>query len=160
MLNFVRMIIFPAHSSEHLGTVRELFMEYANSLEVDLCFQNFNQELSQLPGSYAPPDGRLFLAAEGITPAGCVALRKTADRICEMKRLYVRPAFRGKGAGRLLAQSVIHAARECAYHQMRLDTLSSLKEAIALYESLGFQQIPPYYDNPSPLAVFMELRLG
>ncbi len=142
------MIHFPAHSSEHLATVRELFMEYANSLEVDLCFQNFNQELAQLPGSYAPPEGRLFLAAEGTTPAGCVALRKIEDRVCEMKRLYVRPAFRGK------------AARECAYHQMRLDTLSSLKEAITLYESLGFQRIPPYYDNPSPLAVFMELRLA
>ena len=154
------MIHFPAHSSEHLATVRELFMEYANSLEVDLCFQNFNQELAQLPGSYAPPEGRLFLAAEGTTPAGCVALRKIEDRVCEMKRLYVRPAFRGKGAGRLLAQAVIQAARECAYHQMRLDTLSSLKEAITLYESLGFQRIPPYYDNPSPLAVFMELRLA
>jgi len=154
------MILFPAHSSEHLATVRELFMEYANSIEVDLCFQNFNQELAQLPGSYAPPDGRLFLAAEGTTPAGCVALRKIENSICEMKRLYVRPAFRGKGAGRILAQAVIQAAREHGYHRMRLDTLSSMKEAIALYESLGFQRIPPYYDNPSPLAVFMELRLG
>src|SRR5258708_5587484 len=137
------MILFPAHSSEHLGTVRELFMEYANSLEVDLCFQNFNQELAELPGDYAPPEGRLLMAADGETPAGCVALRKIADRICEMKRLYVRPVFRGKGAGRLLAQAVIQAARECGYRQMRLDTLSTMKEAIALYESLGFQRIPP-----------------
>lgn len=154
------MIFFPAHSSEHLATVRELFMEYANSLEVDLCFQNFNQELAQLPGNYAPPEGRLLLAAVGPTPAGCVALRKIADEICEMKRLYVRPAFRGKGLGRLLAQAIIQAARECGYQQMRLDSLSSMKEAIALYESLGFHRIPPYYDNPSTLAVFMELRLG
>ena len=154
------MILFPAHSSEYLGTVRELFREYANSLEVDLCFQNFNQELAQLPGNYAPPEGRLLLAAEGATPAGCVALRKIGDSICEMKRLYVRPAFRGKGAGRSLAQAAIQAARECGYQRMRLDTLSSMKQAIALYESLGFHRIPPYYDNASPLAVFMELRLG
>jgi ribosomal protein S18 acetylase RimI-like enzyme len=153
------MILFPAHSSEHLATVRELFIEYANSLEVDLCFQNFNQELAQLPGDYSPPEGRLLLAAEGITPAGCIALRKFEDNICEMKRLYVRPAFRGKGAGRSLALAVIQAARDCRYQRMRLDTLSSMKEAIALYQSLGFQPIPPYYDNPTPLAVFMELRL-
>src|SRR5215475_7341080 len=151
------MILLPAHSSEHLATVRELFVEYANSLEVDLCFQNFSQELAGLPGQYAPAEGRLFLAAEGNTAAGCVALRNLGDGICEMKRLYVRPAFRGKGLGRLLAQQAVKAARECGYQRLRLDTLASMKEAIALYESMGFRRIAPYYENPSNQAVFMEL---
>jgi ribosomal protein S18 acetylase RimI-like enzyme len=151
--------LLPSHSLEHLATVRELFLEYADSLEVDLCFQNFSQELVELPGKYTPPDGGLFLGMEGVSVAGCVALRKLEEGICEMKRLYVRPTFRGRGVGRFLAQSAVDTARARGYRSMRLDTLASMKEAIALYESMGFHRINPYYDNPSDLAVFMELSL-
>ena len=153
------MQLIEAVSNEHLALVRDLFREYASSIEIDLCFQNFDQELAELPGRYAPPGGRLFLALESETAAGGVALRPIGDGVCEMKRLYVRPAFRGKGLGRTLATSVLSAAREIGYERMRLDTLSSMKEAIALYESLGFQRIPAYYENPSGLAVFLELKL-
>jgi len=153
------MQIIEAHKGEHLATIRELFGEYARAIEVDLCFQSFDRELAELPGKYAPPDGRLFLAREGATPAGCVAVRKIGEGICEMKRLYVRPAFRGQGLGRTLANAVINAARHLGYERMRLDTLGSMNEALRLYESLGFQRIAPYYDNPSGCAVFMELRL-
>ncbi|MSU58127.1 MAG: GNAT family N-acetyltransferase [Pedosphaera sp.] len=153
------MQIIAAHAAPHLPTVRELFTEYANSIEIDLCFQSFDRELSELPGKYALPDGRLLLAMENEIPAGCVALRKIDGGVCEMKRLYVRPAFRGRGLGRELANAVVVAAREIGYERMRLDTLSSMTAAIALYESLGFQRIPAYYDNPSGCAVFMELKL-
>ena len=153
------MQIIPAHEQIHLPAVRELFTEYANSIEIDLCFQSFDRELAELPGKYAPPEGRLFLGMEKELPVGCVALRKIEDDICELKRLYVRPAFRDRGLGRQLSETVITAAREIGYERMRLDTLSSMKEAIALYESLGFQRIAPYYDNPSGCAVFMELEL-
>jgi len=153
------MQILEAHASEHLAVVRELFTEYANSIEIDLCFQSFDRELVELLGRYAPPEGRLLLALENGRAAGCVALRKIGDGICEMKRLYVRPAFRRKRLGRALADAVIAAAREIGYERMRLDTLSSMTEAIALYESLGFQRIAPYYANPSGCAVFLELKL-
>lgn len=153
------MQIIAAHSPAQLPTVRELFTEYANSLDLDLRFQSFDCELAELPGKYAPPEGRLFLAMEHEQSAGCVALRKIGEGTCEMKRLYVRPAFRGKRLGRALADVVIAAAREIGYERMRLDTLSSMTAAIALYESLGFQRIAPYYDNPSGTAVFMELKL-
>jgi ribosomal protein S18 acetylase RimI-like enzyme len=153
------MQIIEAHPSEHLTTVRELFLEYANSIEVDLCFQSFDRELAELPGGYAPPGGRLLLAMDGATAAGCVALRKIGDGICEMKRLYVGPAFRRRGLGRSLATAVIEAARQTGYERMRLDTLASMKEAIALYESLDFRRIEPYYHIPSGCAVFMELKL-
>ena len=153
------MEILAAHTPAHLPTIRELFTEYANSIEIDLCFQSFDRELAGLPGRYAPPEGRLFLALDNETPAGCVAVRKIDPATCEMKRLYVRPAFRGRGLGRQLATQSISAAREIGYARMRLDTLSSMTEAIALYESLGFQRIAPYYDNPSGCAVFMELQL-
>src|SRR5437016_175730 len=128
------MNIIAAHSEPHVACVRDLFLEYANSIETDLCFQNFRQELAELPGQYAPPEGRLLLAVEGKEAAGCVGLRKTGDGICEMKRLYVRPAFRGRGLGRLLAESVLQAAREIGYLRMRLDTLASMNEALKLYE--------------------------
>jgi putative acetyltransferase len=148
-----------ATSAVQLADVRALFLEYASSLEISLCFQNFEQELASLPGSYAPPSGRLLLAQHANQAAGCVAVRKLDAGVCEMKRLYVRPAWRGKGLGRTLAQTIIAAAREIGYHCMRLDTLGSMKSAISLYRSLGFRQIQPYYANPSESAVFMELPL-
>jgi ribosomal protein S18 acetylase RimI-like enzyme len=154
------MRIIAAHSDEQLATVRRLFVEYARSLNIDLCFQGFEQELAELPGRYAPPSGRLLLALEGEAVAGCVALRKIDDGICEMKRLYVRPAFRGMGAGRLLVTAVLEAARACGYRLMRLDTLGSMKEAQLLYESFGFIRTAPYYENPTAEVVFMELNLG
>jgi putative acetyltransferase len=163
------MQILEAHFTEHLPAIRELFLEYANAIPVDLCFQNFDRELTELPGRYAPPEGRLLLALDGTktagppcsrtVAAGCVALRKIGGGICEMKRLYVRPAFKGKGLGRALASEIIAAAKQIGYERMRLDTLSSMKEAIALYDSLGFTRIERYYDNPSACAVFMELKL-
>jgi ribosomal protein S18 acetylase RimI-like enzyme len=146
-------------SQSQLEAVRDLFREYAKAIDIDLCFQNFAEELAGLPDKYAPPTGRLLLAFEGGQAAGCVAVRPIAKGICEMKRLYVRPAFRGKGIGRRLAQAALAGAGEIGYHRMRLDTLASMKEAIALYESLGFMRIAPYYHNPSPQAVFMERPL-
>ena len=153
------MQLVSAHDPESLPIVRELFREYAASIEIDLCFQSFDAELARLPGKYAPPNGRLLLAAVNESRAGCVAVRPIDDRICEMKRLYVRPAFRGQRIGRALASAVIGAARGIGYERMRLDTLNTMREAIALYESLGFARIPAYYDNPSNLAVFFELKL-
>jgi ribosomal protein S18 acetylase RimI-like enzyme len=153
------MNLIAAHQAEYLPVVRELFTEYARSIEIDLCFQSFDRELAELPGKYAPPDGRLFLAVENESAAGCVALLRLDGGICEMKRLYVRPAFRGCGLGWQLANETIFAARGIGYDRMRLDTLASMTPAIALYESLGFQRIPAYYDNPSGLAVFMEIKL-
>ena len=153
------MQILAAHSSDLLPDLRELFIEYAKTIAVDLCFQDFDRELRELPGRYAPPEGRLLLARDGTKAAGCVALRKIGEGICEMKRLYVRPAFRGKGLGRSLAGEIITAAKQIGYAQMRLDTLGSMNEAIALYQSIGFQRIAPYYDNPNGSAVFLELNL-
>jgi ribosomal protein S18 acetylase RimI-like enzyme len=151
--------LIEARSSEHLRTIRRLFLEYARDIGVDLCFQDFERELAELPGRYAKPEGRLLLAMVGREPAGCVALRKIGERICEMKRLYVRPRFRREGLGRKLAKEMIAAARALGYARMRLDTLSSMKPAIALYQSLGFGRAKPYYHNPHGNAVFMELKL-
>lgn len=151
--------IVPAVSKEHLTDARELFGEYAASLNFDLCFQNFEKELAELPGQYAPPEGRLLLAFYETEVAGCVALRKIDERICEMKRLYVRPEFRGKGIGWALAAAVLEEARKIGYTRMRLDTIPSMKEAIALYQSLGFQTIPPYRHNPIEGALYMERSL-
>src|SRR5262245_55002796 len=133
------MELTEARSPEHLRIVRRLFVQYAEDIGVDLCFQGFERELAELPGRYAAPEGRLWLALEGRKPAGCVALRKIGDGICEMKRLFVRPAFRGEGLGRRLAQQTIAAAKAIGYRRMRLDTLTSMQPAIALYKSLGFQ---------------------
>jgi ribosomal protein S18 acetylase RimI-like enzyme len=151
--------LIAAHSQDRLHSIRELFREYADSLELDLCFQNFQDELATLPGKYAPPAGRLLLALDGEAVAGCVALRPIDPQIAEMKRLYVRPAFRGKGTGKLLAQTIIEEARRIGYARIRLDTLATMPKAISLYRSLGFGDIPPYYDNPSGSAKFMELKL-
>jgi len=151
--------ISQATSAAQLAGIRALFLEYASSLEISLCFQNFEQELAGLPGGYAPPTGRLLLAQDGNQAAGCVAIRQIGQEVCEMKRLYVRPAWRSKSLGRTLAEAIIAAAREAGYGCMRLDTLASMKPAISLYRSLGFRQIPAYYSNPSESAVFMELQL-
>jgi putative acetyltransferase len=146
---------------EDLESARELFKEYSAWLGINLCFQNFEKELAELPGDYVPPGGRLFLAIEGDRVAGCVALRRLGnDVVCEMKRLYVRPEFRGRGLGHQLTRAVINAAHEVGYERMRLDTLpGKMDRAIAMYRSLGFQEIDAYYHNPVAGATFMELSL-
>jgi putative acetyltransferase len=154
------MKLIQVKSDEEIQETRRLIEEYAAWLGVDLCFQNFDQELAELPGDYVPPSGRLFLAVENDQVAGCVAIRKIAADMCEMKRLYVRPAFRGHGLGRTLTEKIIEAAREIGYARMRLDTLPRrMAPAIAMYRSLGFKTIEPYYDNPIEGVVFLELEL-
>jgi ribosomal protein S18 acetylase RimI-like enzyme len=144
---------------EWVREAHRLFQEYATSLAVDLCFQSFDQELAGLPGRYAPPEGRLLLAWCDGELAGCVALRSLGDGICEMKRLYVRPAFRGRGIGRLLIDRIISEAVGAGYSSMRLDTLPSMGAALDLYRERGFREIPPYTTNPVPGAVFLERDL-
>ena len=153
------MEIAQAVTPEQIVEARTLFREYERSLGIDLCFQGFEQELAGLPGAYAPPRGRLLLAVDGGAPAGCVALRPLGDAVCEMKRLYVRPQYRGRRAGRRLAERVIAEAQAIGYARVRLDTLPSMKEALALYRALGFVEIAPYYANPVPGARFLELDL-
>ena len=139
--------------------VRSLFEEYAATLGFDLCFQNFDEELASLPGSYAPPTGTIVVAFVDGTGAGCVALRPFSEGVCEMKRLYVKPAHRGRGIGRALAAAVVEFARVAGYELMRLDTLVSMEEANALYRSIGFVPCERYRRNPCEHPVFMELRL-
>ena len=148
-----------AETPEEIEEVRRLLREYEASLGVSLCFQGFERELAELPGEYAPPGGRLWMALRADQAVGCVALRRIDDETCEMKRLYLRAGFRGRGAGRLLAVAIIGEARKIGYQKMRLDTLAEMREARTLYESLGFKRIEPYYHNPMQGAIFMELRL-
>ena len=155
-----RAQLIEASTAEHIEQVRALFREYAASLNFSLCFQSFDDEVKNLPGSYASPSGRIYLLLHENHPAGCVALRKLEDNICEMKRLYLRPEARGHGHGRVLAERIISAAREIGYKRMRLDTVaSSMKDAVELYRRLGFKEIPPYRKNPIEGALYMELVL-
>jgi len=176
-----------AETPDEIEEVRRLLREYEASLGVSLCFQGFERELAELPGEYVPPGGRLLLCSAGVSPAvagasrsrprgqdthatagetpalhhaaGCVALRRVDDETCEMKRLYLRPAFRGKGAGRVLAVAIIGEARKIGYKKMRLDTLAEMREARTLYESLGFKRIEPYRYNSIEGAILVELKL-
>ena len=152
--------IVEASSPEQIAEIRELFLEYAESLGFSLCFQSFDQELAGLPGDYAPPEGRLLLALASGRSAGCVGLHKLEVGVCEMKRLYVRPAYRGTGLGRTLAEQVISAARAIGYRRIRLDTVAPvMKDAVELYRRLGFVEIAPYRPNPMPGTLYMELSL-
>jgi len=154
------LTITQASSPAKLAQVRDLFLEYAKSLGFSLCFQDFDQELATLPGYYAAPKGRLLLAEYEGQLAGCVALRELEAGICEMKRLYLRPAFRGKGLGRVIAEHLIAEARKMGYARMRLDTVEPvMRDAVAMYRRFGFREIPPYCKNPIAGALYMELDL-
>lgn len=151
----IRMADDPASRA----AVLQLFREYASGLGFSLDFQDFDGEIRQFPGHYAPPRGALLFAELDGAPAGCVGLRPLDPATCEMKRLYVRPSCRGHGVGRRLAEQVITIGRSIGYGRMRLDTVPSMTEAIALYRGLGFSEIPPYRFNPVPGALYFELPL-
>jgi len=151
--------IIPAETAEQIEQVRRLFREYAEGTGACQCLQGFVTEIAGLPGQYAPPTGRLFLADVDSRPAGCVALRSLDERICEMKRLYVRPEFRGRQLGRQLAQATIADARQIGFRAMRLDTLASMVAARGLYERLGFRPIPRYNDTPGEGVIHLQLGL-
>jgi putative acetyltransferase len=149
-----------AESVAQIAQARELFLEYEQSLGFSLSFQNFEKELADLPGDYSPPEGRLLLAQWHDHLVGCVALHPLAPGICEMKRLYLRPQFRGKGFGRMLAERIIAEARQIGYRSMRLDTVEPvMKDAVAMYRKLGFEEIAPYCNNPMAGAMYMEVQL-
>jgi GNAT superfamily N-acetyltransferase len=148
-----------AATADDMAEIRILLREYEAWLGTDLCFQTFEDELAGLPGTYAPPSGRLLIAKEEATSAGCVALRPFDDSICEMKRLFVRAGFRGTGLGRRLSIAIINEARSAGYRHMRLDTLPQQTDAHRLYASLGFREIQPYRPNPIAGSKFLELDL-
>jgi putative acetyltransferase len=151
--------IVSADNPGRLNDIRFLFREYEKYIGINLEFQSFENELIELPGKYSAPTGRLFLAMSAGAPVGCIALRALQPAICEMKRLYVRPEHRGNGLGRVLALKLIEEALDIGYEKMRLDTLDTLKEALRMYQSLGFHEIEAYYSNPHQGAIFMELAL-
>ncbi len=153
--------IVQAETAVQIAQVRELFLEYANSLGFSLCFQSFDQELAGLPGDYAPPSGRLLLANYEGQLAGCAALHPLDREICEMKRLYLRPTFRGKGLWRALTERILRDARAIGYRRLRLDTVGPvMKDAVAMYRRMGFHEIEPYRPNPMPGTLYMELDLN
>ena len=155
--------VFSPASSTEIASMRSLFMEYATTLKVDLCFQNFKEELAGLPGEYAPPRGAMLLATVDGEPAGCCAMRPLDavdyPNACEMKRLYVRPAYRGLRLGRRLAETILEASQLCGYDNILLDTLDDMESARALYQELGFEEIPPYYYNPIAGAHYLKAEL-
>jgi len=150
---------FEAATAGHLDDIRGLFLEYADSLVFDLEFQDFKSELESLPGEYSEPNGCLIIACFGGEIAGCAALRRISEGVCEMKRMYVKPEFRRKGIGRELAGAIIRKAREQGYKRMRLDTVPTMRAAVGLYRKLGFKVIDPYRFNPIEGAIFFELQL-
>ena len=152
----IKAVTTPAEIEE----VRQLFREYEAELDVDLCFQSFEDELAHLPGKYAPPSGALLIVESEGRAVGCVAMRDLGNAVCEMKRLFVEPEARRFGLGRRLAQEIIRVSRERGYSVMRLDTLARLKAALTLYEALGFHETEPYYENPLPGVVYLELELN
>ena len=156
-------LVYP-DTPELLAAAREILREYAHSLPIDLCFENFDAELATLPGEYAPPGGQLLLAFVDAALAGCGAIRALPDvdyaNACEMKRLYVRPAFRRFGLGRLLVQELLDEAQRAGYSEMLLDTLDDMEAARGLYASFGFEVVPPYYFNPIPGAHYLKAALG
>jgi ribosomal protein S18 acetylase RimI-like enzyme len=147
-------------SPAELAQVRVLFEEYWNSFGFTPCFQNFGEELESLPGKYAPPEGRLALAFIDGEPAGCAALRQWDDERCEAKRLYIRPQFRGRGAGRALLKWLLAEARSAGYSEVICDTMPVMTEAIGMYERAGFERTGPYAAEPTPGAIFLRLKLS
>lgn len=153
------MEIWPASELAHWETARILIQEYVDWLGIDLSYQNYNAEFQGLEQMYSPPGGLLLLAQEKGQAAGCIAFREKGEQRCEMKRLYVRPDYRGQQLGKALAEACIQGARLQGYKEMVLDTLPTMKGAIRLYEQLGFQVIPAYYDNPVPDVIYLGLDL-
>jgi GNAT superfamily N-acetyltransferase len=154
-------VLSQAESQSQIAQARELFLEYEKALGISLCFQGFEQELAGLPGGYAPPPGRLLLGVYQDALAGCVALHSLEPAIGEMKRLYLRPAFRGKGLGQAMVDAIVAEARTIGYLRLRLDTIEPLmKSAVAMYRRMGFREIAPYCANPVEGALYMELDLG
>jgi GNAT superfamily N-acetyltransferase len=157
----VALVICQAATPDDIEVARALFKEYEQSLGISLCFQNFDQEVANLPGDYSPPSGRLLLARVEDQVVGCIALRKLNDNVCEMKRLYLRPVARGKGSGAKMIDAVLTEAKQIGYSKMRLDTMPGrMDQAIKLYRTVGFHEIPPYYDNPTGRTLYMELDLS
>ena len=152
--------VVPAHEADLVPQVRRLFLEYAESLGFDLCFQGFKEELAGLPGAYAPPRGRLYLANVGNKFVGCIGLRPIDKRVGEMKRLYVKPALRGHGIGRALVYQLVMDARQIGYERMYLDTIETMTEAMTLYRSVGFEECEPYSYHPVPGTKCFSLMLN
>lgn len=153
-------LFYLANDPKRIDEVRLLIQEYASSLGLDLCFQNFDQEMTTLPGDYSPPTGALLLAEDQGKAVGCVAIKKISNEVCEMKRLYVRPNSRGKGVGKVLTETILQKARTFGYKRVRLDTLPSMKEAVSMYVSMGFKPIEAYRYNPVEGTLYLELELS